>query len=823
MSRPTFIDLQSKSFTDAHTGLPSPRPAPSPRMQHFAGDVPPAMSPLDLFAAQSRLLARQLEDGKSDGRRVSRLPPLTTTDPITKQQTMYSRSGPAAAKDAEPMQNPRAKDDESSGTVPEVEEPQFRPKSFYPRMSTVPQMEDDDGEQESSNLSPEDQPFMTPAEFQTLTSSPKDYFSAPRGQRSNPSALNARPIEPSGHAEKEATLSSYGPERGLSIESTSSKSHSNSLAPPRSPLFRQAASTRSFPLDSSDEENSASTHDSGFSHHRKLSSSSGVSLPNSPFPPFAQAHGRSPSLNSEHSIGGSRHMRSAFNFSRPLSRDSRPSMESTSRKPSFDSRPSLESSSATNAVRPPVISASREPSPDSQRFIFVDDTVQTPVSVDYEQFPESKNPHAPPAPSYIYTKYSLPRGRILSRDKKAFEDEQTPISDWEQPRMQSDVRPSTPPSSRHLTASPSPRNSPRPSTDLRGPSSRPSMEQRSRESPRPSFEQRYTSSPQPSWKGSPSSSPRPSTDQVPKLLFRPSGESTRSMNPRPHPTPVMNDDQSKYSASTRSGSTIKASSRQPALSVEPTAEDHLAKGIALHEKGVFQESTYHLRVAARQNLPTAMLLYALACRHGWGMRKNPQEGVLWLRKAADFASLEIAIDEDAEGKSGDALERKTRRAQFALSIYELGMSHTHGWGIEVDKVLALRCFEIAGNWGDADALAQAGFCYAQGEGCKKDMKKAAGLYRMAEKKGISMVGNSWYFASCFPDTSWLINIFIGSTNPSMPTTIPSAPVATTAGEALERPAPPKRKPEINRGQGQSSAGRSLFPSIDGFSMDHYSF
>jgi TPR repeat protein len=55
----------------------------------------------------------------------------------------------------------------------------------------------------------------------------------------------------------------------------------------------------------------------------------------------------------------------------------------------------------------------------------------------------------------------------------------------------------------------------------------------------------------------------------------------------------------------------------------------------------------------------------------------------------------------------------------------------------------LRCFEIAGQWGDADALAEAGFCYAEGIGCKKDMKKAAKFYRQAEAKGISMVGNSW--------------------------------------------------------------------------------
>lgn len=130
-----------------------------------------------------------------------------------------------------------------------------------------------------------------------------------------------------------------------------------------------------------------------------------------------------------------------------------------------------------------------------------------------------------------------------------------------------------------------------------------------------------------------------------------------------------------------------------------SAEEHLAKGIECHENGSLNESTYHLRHAARQNNPTAMLLYALACRHGWGMRANQREGVQWLRKAAEYASVEIAVDEDhaKEGKHVDVLDSRTRKAQFALSIYELGVSHMNGWGIEQDKALALRCFEIAGS------------------------------------------------------------------------------------------------------------------------------
>jgi TPR repeat protein len=93
-----------------------------------------------------------------------------------------------------------------------------------------------------------------------------------------------------------------------------------------------------------------------------------------------------------------------------------------------------------------------------------------------------------------------------------------------------------------------------------------------------------------------------------------------------------------------------------------------------------------------------MLLYALACRHGWGMRPNQKEGVAWLRKAADAVSPDMFDEEEGSRDGGvvDLLEQKMKKAQFALSIYELGVSHMNGWGIEQDKTLALRCFEIAG-------------------------------------------------------------------------------------------------------------------------------
>lgn len=713
-----MLDFRSTSYDTTHSGISSPRPLPSPRIAHMDGDIPPSMSPLDAIAAQSRLLAKKLDDTSRNGRRVSRLPPLTTAYSLKSTPPGYLQSRPSEAG-VTPKASRPSPSDEDSGVVPEVAEPSFRPKSYYPRVSGVLPNDRD------ADVDLDDEVFVTPAEGAIRTgNAPADdgYFSLPRTQspEAGATAGDLHSHVPSNHVNHQRDLNTRKPhelpQRDLSSDSSSVRSQRlKTLAPRQSPQLRQAGSIRSIPVDSSDDELSASTNGSSFSLHRKQSSSSGMSLTRSPLSPFVQVHGRSPSLNSEYSLGGSRLARPTYNFSRPISRGSmgRPSLDTSSRQPSFD-------------TRPPFDLNSRQPSSESQPFIFTDETVHTPVSVNNEHFVDAKSHPDAPAPSYIYAKFSLPRGRMLQRDSEPLDIIPTPHAEWEHYTQPSNVRPVTPPFSGHnRSASPawSQNQSTRPSNDCSG------------------------------------SPPRLSNDNNGQRILRPSNESSRSPHRpsnddnsrrvlRPPPTPLTNDQDSQSSASVRSGSTIKArpyNDRAMTESRELTAEDHLAKGIESHERGNFKESTYHLRIAAKYNLPTAMLLYALACRHGWGMRRNQQEGVQWLRKAADCASLELADDETQtkDGKPADVLERKTRRAQFALSIYELGVSHMNGWGIEQDKALALRCFEIAANWGDADAMAEAGFCYAQGAGCKKDLKKAAKYYRMAEAKGMSMVGNSW--------------------------------------------------------------------------------
>ncbi|CAI4217029.1 unnamed protein product [Parascedosporium putredinis] len=132
---PANLDLRATSRTSSRPPLRSPR-------LHVAGEAPPELSPLDAFALQSRLLAKQLEESQNrGGRRMSRLPPLTTESPLVVQaRSDYFRS----------MSQDSATSDQSSqsenisdafGLRTEVQDAfseDKRPVSMHPRMSRIP-------------------------------------------------------------------------------------------------------------------------------------------------------------------------------------------------------------------------------------------------------------------------------------------------------------------------------------------------------------------------------------------------------------------------------------------------------------------------------------------------------------------------------------------------------------------------------------------------------------------------------------------------------------------------------------------------------------
>jgi len=709
--RPSFIDLQSRTSSaagSARLGLPSPR------VQLFDGDIPPSLSPLDAFAAQSRKLALELEAVRNAGsRRMSRLPPAHVSKSLSEHQSDRPRYFRSVSEETQSGAHSQNHDNEAA--LPVMTHPKARPMSEYTRLSGIPNLHSATHEEENAVTPVEQAPPAHPSQ----TRGPTSYFDGARAE--SPEQASIRSVSFSEHVRQQMrdSRSSSRPDNAEKRNSTADSiaSHPDltfTLAPPQAG-FSRATNHMRIAKEGSDDDYASSLAGSTFSQPRQLSSSSGVSTPQSPRSPFAVPHARSPSLNSEVSAsGGSRRSRSNLNFSRPLSAGSlnRLAADSPSRGPRSDAHMAPHSTGGNDGPRP--------------------------RSSTGESHPESPEGYlSESGPSYTYAKFSLPRGRMVSRNSAVFQGISAPHFEWEEPMF-----PSTPPmtarTERSLDLPSPPPSLGRPSTS-RSDRVRPDKAGFSFDFPhRPRTPERLIGRSDPA---SPSSIQQSPTS----LKSRPSGEPGAGrpfLAQQPLPPPI--DD--SQSLSSKSNSTVRPlTSRTRSTAHNLSAEEHVATGIECHEKGDVKESTYHLRIAAREKHPTGMLLYALACRHGWGMRANPREGVQWLRKAMDCAMLEVADDEsnDGGGHRTDGPEKKTRRAQFALSIYELGVSHLNGWGVEQDKALALRCFEIAGSWGDSDALTEAGFCYAEGIGCKKDLKKAAKFYRMAEAKGVSMVGNSW--------------------------------------------------------------------------------
>ncbi|GES59708.1 cell cycle inhibitor Nif1 [Aspergillus terreus] len=700
--RPPFGEYRSASHDTLRSG------APSPRIEHFDGEVPPALSPLDAFAAQGRLLARQLEESARRNRRLSRLPPSSVARSLSQPRPGYFRS-PSSTESSHSGRGGGLSRQPTQRINLELEEPKFRPQSEHPRLSAVSHLASDDGQSGDENATPRN-------ESTTMYLAEPNPYDFPRAE--SPESLREAPETPRRFyaaglpTPPPVGVNVMGPSRNSSTDSASRLNVARSLAPPpASPYSRPSTSSRGTQPESSDDDYSSSNAGSTFSKPRKLSAGSAVSMPYSPMSTVVRAQPRSPSLSSETSNTGGHHLaRPSYNFSRPLSRSST----------SLSAPMPTTTSDAAQPQLPGGMTRARKPSP-------------IMVPPDGELAKHAGEDPSSALSSYIYAKYSLPRGRMVSRDSVVFSGLQTPNFEWREPIFKDhDGLEASEPARSARTPSPCPSQAESVASHKARSLHEPSVSERQTLAPNvPPPSQRQSPSPEPA--PAPASTPA----SAPSDTVAPEGPSASVAS--------QGEDQSETTSSADSASTLRPqTARATTPSTVVTADEHVSKGIECHEKGSLQESTYHLRIAAKQNHPTGMLLYALACRHGWGMRPNQREGVQWLRKAVDSVGVELMDDTQPQLPARVREMQKAYRAQFALSVYELGVSHLNGWGIEQDKSLALRCFEIAGQWGDADALAEAGFCYAEGVGCKKDLKKAAKYYRRAEAKGMNIVGNSWY-------------------------------------------------------------------------------
>ena len=747
-------DLTPPRFPQFHVDLPSPR----------SGEAPPALSPLDAFAQHSRMLAMKFDREALNGKRLSRLPHADVAREMANRPGFFRHVSDSTEGGMSDLSEASEDEKPNSGDKYRIKETdKNKHKSQYPTFGVFSK-----DNQRDSNASH----FFDVPEPSPVPEAARDYFDVGAPRASSPemvdsNILNVEAPSPNFPPSLTSSVDSYrsmSHPRTLTNGSNRSQKSDHGLRLPRSPAFasspRQAQNAFPVRQDSLEDDNLSSHGSQTGNYQREVSHGSARSRPTSPYT-TATAMRRSPSTNSEYSQNepSTRLPKPKFNFSRPLSSHGTPitfeGRPSTEGRRSFDTRPNAEQ-------RP------HRPSAASTMTVgTVQSNASTPLS---RQVSQDDGP-TPQAPS-VQRNMSIPRSIKRTDSDMSIRSANTPMRrNMSRPRQiqrtDSDMSTGggvsiTPIKTNQEEDLPRGREMYRTSAEQRTSWihnqftwDNQKQESKSRESSTVRTAPRKAASPTPSERLQKMAEMQiEATERLGRDAGFSSVARSRSADPRAG-TRAMAKHQPSPSVQTESTDrTIRQTPlHQRAASGELTAEEHLEIGIQAHSTGSLTKSTYHLRLAAREGLPTAMLLYALACRHGWGMRPNQEDGVAWLRKAIESSGLQVAdVDQTIanasrrDGKTdpaAEAAERRKRKAQFGLAVYELGISYMNGWGCQKDKPLALQCYEVAGGWGDCDALAEAGYCYTQGIGCKKDMKKAAGLYRKAADLGMSMAGNSW--------------------------------------------------------------------------------
>src|SRR2546423_3639165 len=265
--RPTFIDLQSRSSSSASS---SRLGVPSPRVQHYDGEIPPSLSPLDAFAAQSRKLAMELEAVKISGpRRMSRLPPALVSKSLSEHQSDRPRYFRSVSE--ETQSGSKSQVEEKDLAVPVMTHPEVRPVSECPRLSGIPNL-DSERSEDTFVTSMEHAP---PATSHQSTSS-TGYFEAPRAESPAHSSMKSVSfsedvVKRTQGSQRSARLDGSEKRSSTADSITSHPDLTFTPAPPHA-TFSRAMSHMRTTKEGSDDDYASSFGGSTFSHPRKLSS-----------------------------------------------------------------------------------------------------------------------------------------------------------------------------------------------------------------------------------------------------------------------------------------------------------------------------------------------------------------------------------------------------------------------------------------------------------------------------------------------------------------------------------------------------------------------
>lgn len=132
------------------------------------------------------------------------------------------------------------------------------------------------------------------------------------------------------------------------------------------------------------------------------------------------------------------------------------------------------------------------------------------------------------------------------------------------------------------------------------------------------------------------------------------------------------------STPTNNNSSLKApktpSHKKMSFLPDSEAERLVHEGIKFHEAGKLEQATEMFRQSSQMDFPMGMFLYGVSLRHGWGCKKNEHLAFQYLQKSAEHAVEDL-------NNFSTAVKVSAAKGELVMTIYELGVSFRHGWGV----------------------------------------------------------------------------------------------------------------------------------------------
>ena len=155
----------------------------------------------------------------------------------------------------------------------------------------------------------------------------------------------------------------------------------------------------------------------------------------------------------------------------------------------------------------------------------------------------------------------------------------------------------------------------------------------------------------------------------------------------------------------------------------------------------YRRAAYHNHAHGQNNLGRCY-------ENGWGVMQDLDMAAKWYKKSAQQGNSAGKINASRAmqremSKSGSSQQLSTPDKLAASSTasggeghFNLGLCYEHGWGVDKDLKIAVKCYLKAAEQGNPFGQNRLAAMYEAGEGIEKNAAEAQKWYDLAEAQGI---------------------------------------------------------------------------------------